>query len=283
LVRLRREIDGVRRNAAVPEPAHAADAEASAWVLPTLDRQLTACQQARVLLAGSARRDLALQLTRADNWVTVADLDSDSAQRWHRDLPAELAARLTLVTRPYGEVTFAPASFDRVALFDMLGRYRQPAWVLHKASRELKPEALLFVRDRGRVAGRADPSDPLQRALERGMRGLRWTAQGPIGPLAFGPRALEAIDRGAHLTAAALADADSLRDLVAATLPIDEVLTGHPLRLACAELAFGASEFVRRALATCVHRLPEAHDGTAGLAAVGIVARRALKAGVRFG
>ncbi len=282
MVRLRREIEGVRRNAAVPEPSYAADALGTAWVLPAFDRKLTDCRDARVLLAGSQRRDLALQLARAGNWVTVADLDTQAAQRWHADLQPELAARLTLVARPYGEVTFGPASFDRVALFDALGRYRQPSWVLHKAGRELKPEALLFVRERAMASGRTAAAEPLGRALDGGLRGLRWAAHSPLAGALFGPRALEAMDRGAHLAAVELPGVDSVRELVAATLPVDDVLTGHPQRLAAAELAFGATELVRRTLTACVHRLPQAHDGSAGPVAVGIVARRALKAGVRF-
>lgn len=282
MVRLRREIDGVRRNAAVPEPSHAADPLATAWVLPALDRQLTACSEARVLLAGSERRDLALALAKAGNWVTVADLDAQAAQRWHGGLQPELAARLTLVARPYGEVTFAPASFDRVALFDTLGRYRQPSWVLHKAGRELKPEALLFVRERALASGRSQPADPLQRAVGHGLRGLRWAARTALAGALFNPSALEALDRGAHLTTSDVPTIDAIRDLVAATLPVDAVLTGHPQRLAAAELAFGASDPVREALALCARRLPETHDGSAGVVALGVVARRALKAGVRF-
>lgn len=286
MVRLRREIEGVRRNSAVPEPSYALDRRGTTWALPQLDRLLSDCSDSRVLLAGSLRRDLAQALAGRGNWVTVADLDDDRMAQWHAQLPADIAGRLTLVARPYGEMAFAPASFDRIALFDTLTRYRQPQWVLHKAQRELKPEALLFVREvvAAPMAMPHQLPSTRTRALAATLAVVERLAHSAAATLVFDERALEAIDRGAHLHHRPLPlDQPQLLALIAEVLTVDRTIVGHPLRLQAAQLAFGARAQVAEFLSHIGRQLPQADTSEVpGPRAVAVVARRALKGGILF-
>ena len=83
MVRLRREIEGVRPNRAIPLPSYCLDAAASSAVLPAFDRYVQGCEPGRTLLAGGVRSDLAIALARAGHWVTVSDLDATALERLH--------------------------------------------------------------------------------------------------------------------------------------------------------------------------------------------------------
>src|SRR5688500_11541275 len=110
MVRLKREIEGVRPDRAVPSPPYALQPDVSACLLPWLDAQVLSREPGRVLLAGVPRADLAVSLARAGHWVTLCDLDEEAVARLHARLEPKVAGRLTLVDRSYGEAAFAPSS-----------------------------------------------------------------------------------------------------------------------------------------------------------------------------
>lgn len=289
MVRLRREIDGVRRNFAAPTPAYAQDPITSAQALPDLDRWLLAQEVGRVALAGSVRRELAEALARAGHWVTVSDLDEETLRDWHAGLTPEVAGHLTLLARPYGDVSFGPASFDVVVLFDALAGYREPGWILHKAARELKPDGLLALREP--VCG---PLPQAWAGLGRGYAPTRLKViqnalhvaprllAGAAGPWLLQPQALDAVERGAHLCGWRSAlPAGELQAAVAAALLPEQAWIGHSARLAACSLPWGARPPLRRAALAAMARTPELADAQdAGLPAarlVGVVARRSLR------
>lgn len=289
MVRLRREIEGVRRNHAAPKPAFAQEPALSAQILPDLDRWLLALPPGRVALAGSVRRDLAEALARAGHWVTVADLGDDELRQWHAELGADVAGHLTLLARPYGDVSFGPASFDAVALFDALAGYREPAWILHKAGRELKPDGLLAVREP--VSGALPPDwaglgrgyDAARlKLIQHGLALAPRVLTGPVGPWLLQPLAIDAVERRAHLRGwdTALAAAE-LQAALAQVLQIEQAWIGHSARLAAATLPWGARPLLRRVALAALARTPALADAQdAGLAVprvVGVVARRALR------
>lgn len=295
MVRLRREIEGVRRNHAVPPPPYACDVEASALILPALDAWLTAHADGRTLLGGSVPQALAESLARAGQWVTVVDLDDATLRRWHASMAPEVAAQLTLLARPYGEVSFGPASFDRIGLLDALGTYRDPNWVISKATRELKPDGILALREpvRGPVpkewlsakAGRVRKRAAVASHVLPKAQQLLSTR---VGPWMAGPAALEALDRGAHVHGLrfSLSAAELHRD-VAAHLTLDRAWVGDPRRLQACCLFFGARPWLRPVLRATVGFLPEADARPAAgddvSRCVGLIARRALAGGLRFG
>ncbi|MBI5608814.1 MAG: methyltransferase domain-containing protein [Deltaproteobacteria bacterium] len=300
MVRLRREIEGVRRNHAVPPPPHAGHALATALILPPLDAWLLAQPPGRVLLAGSAPRHLAEQLAGAEHWVSVTDLDEVELRAWHAELRPEVAAHLTLLPRGYGDVAFGPASFDRIALFDTLASYRNPAWVLNKVARELKPDGLLALRE---VVSGALPSEwstpPLVQAPPVAPRvgAERWLAPvlQPALPalhsraapwLVDGPTQ-EALDRGAHLHALRFAlPATEVHEGVAAHLALEQVWLGSAERLMLCGLLAGARPWLAKLLQRALQMVPAAVAGEAAGGdrprCIGLVARRKLTGGLQF-
>lgn len=293
MVRLRREIDGVRRNYAVPTPGYAQDPVASARVLPALDAWLLQQEPGRVLLAGALRRDLAQSLAAAGHWVTVADLTDDEMRDWHAQLRPEEAAHLTLMARSYGEIAFGPAVFDRIALFDALGGYREPAWVINKVARELKPDGYLVARAliHGPIPAvwpmqlGLHPQKTTERVLHRALDRAESLLQGRLASMLLGPAAHEAIDRGAHLAAGRFAmDAEGLHHMVAASLQVEQAWVASPDRTRGCDLLWGAREPLRAGLlraiaATSAQATMLAVDATT---CAGLLARRALAGGVRF-
>lgn len=255
-------------------------------MLPQLDRALIDGEPGRTLLAGSPRLDLAEKLAAAGHWVTVADLEEDAAAQWHARMAPAVAARLTLACRTYGDVAFGPASFDRILLSDALFRYKEPQWVIAKAQRELKPDALLFVREPvAAPVPTAGSASAKARTAAKGLQAIRRAALSPLHPWFVGAQAAEAIDRGAHLHLERFAlQHAAVSQALAAALTVDQQWLGHPLRLLCGELAFGARPRLAAMLATLARALPENDDpALPGLRAAGFVARRALKGGVTFG
>lgn len=294
MVRLRREIEGIRRNHAMPPPPYAGDDLASALILPAVPDWLATHSQGRTLLAGAVPRALAERLVRAGQWVTVADLDEDSLRRWHADLAPEVAAQLTLLARPYGEVSFGPASFDRIALLDALATYREPQWLLAKVVRELKPDAYFALREV--LRGPLPPAWQRETPRKRGRRAnlakrvldpLGRAALGPLAPWLLGASALEAIDRGAHLQSLRCAlEAKEVQSLVAGILTEEELWLGTPARLHACSLLSDAKPTLRTAILELIKFIPEAgfdpSEPADAVRCVGLVARRALPGGVRF-
>lgn len=294
MVRLRREIEGVRRNHAAPRPSYALDPETSAAALPPLDAWLLAQETCRLALAGSVRRDLAEALARAGHWVTVADLDDDELRRWHAELAPDVASHLTLLARPYGEITFGPASFDRVVLFDALAGYQEPGWIIHKASRELKPDGLLAIREPVRGAlpvgwsnlGRGYAATRL-RAVRALLDFAPEVLAGRAGPWLLEPAAVDAVERRAHLDHSRFAlEAADFQDAVAAALSIEQAWIGHSAHLAACALPWAAKAPLRQIALAAVRQTPVLADVLdAGLPlprVVGLLARRGLR-GPGFG
>ncbi len=264
MVRLKREIDGVRRNPAVPVPAYALAPASAGAVLPWLDSWLVRREPGRVLVAGVPRIELARTLARAGHWVTVCDLAEGEATALQARLTPAEAGRLTLIERDYGEAAFGPSSFDLVVLLDALQRYREPRWLIHKAHRELKIDGYLALRalvqgDVPPQSVRLPPAKPLAMELQLG-RLLDRVAQrlpGRIGLALLGAHAREAIERGAHLHTARFAQplAEVLAD-VQALLAIEELAVGHTQRLRLAEWAWDARAPIDRTLPIWLERLP---------------------------
>lgn len=302
MVRLKREIEGVRQHHGVPPPSYALDPLASAELLPGLDEWLRTREPAqpgqpthalRVLLAGVPRLDLAIDLARDGHWVTVSDLDSEQIAGLHAGLDAKVASRLTLVDRVYGEASFAPSSFDLILLADALHAYREPQWLVHKAQRELKPDALLAVRalvqgplptlpQGTRAPMPATGAQALaERVAERLLRRTGGILRSPLGAVLAEPRAREALDRGAHLQADRFAPpAEAVLQAVAAVLKVEDVRVGHTLRLALADALFGVRHPWRQALLRALRAVPEEANDLdrlrTGPRVLGLVARRAL-------
>jgi 2-polyprenyl-3-methyl-5-hydroxy-6-metoxy-1,4-benzoquinol methylase len=290
MVRLRREIEGVRRNHAVPPPSYALDEEACGAVLPQLDRWLLERPVGRILLAGTPRRPLAEALARRGHWVTVADLDEVAVQQWHSTLAPGLAAQLTWMSRPYGDISFGPAVFDCIVLGDLLAGYRDPSWVLAKAVRELKPDGALAVRAlvQGPVVVDAPAGSPatVPRWVGGALSRLVRTLQSPLAPLFVDAAAREAIDRGAHLVAARFAlPATQLQAwLVPPLYPVHLWVADSRRTLAC-ELLYGAKPGLRRTLRQLIAQVPEDRglgDDMAAPRCMAWVAERRLGGGLRF-
>lgn len=309
MVRLKREIEGVRQHHGVPLPSYALDPQASAQVLPGLDEWLRTREPAepgvepralRVLLAGVPRLDLAMDLARDGHWVTVCDLDSEQIAELHSGLDAKVAARLTLVDRVYGEASFAPSSFDLILLADALHTYREPQWLVHKAQRELKPDALLALRllVQGPLHdlppsslfphGKTRPPSPAsggqvlaERAGEKALFEVERWLRSPAGLLLAGPMARDAIERGAHLQTERFApQAEAMVQAVASVLQIEELRVGHTLRLRLADALYGLHQPLRVPLLKALRAVPEEANDVDRMRktprVLGIVARRAL-------
>ena len=294
MVRLRREIEGVRPNRAIPLPSYCLDAAASSAVLPAFDRYVQGCEPGRTLLAGGVRSDLAIALARAGHWVTVSDLDATALERLHARLTPAEAGRLTLVDRGYGDAAFAPSSFDLVVLFDAMHTYFEPAWLVNKAARELKPDGVLATRilTQGNPAPlkawspAPQPGSRLEQATEQTARrllhGLDQMLRSRVAPLVCEATATDALERGAHLCAGRFAtDLAEVLHWYEGTLSLEKAFVGHSLRLQAADALFGLRPGAHAALQAALLRLPEA--ATAQDAAqpaarvVALVARKRLQ------
>jgi SAM-dependent methyltransferase len=234
-----------------------------------------------------------MDLARDGHWVTVSDLDAERIASLHAGLDAKVAGRLTLVDRPYGEASFAPSSFDLVLLADALHTYREPQWLVHKALRELKPDALLALRvlvqgplpqmpAGTRAAVPASGAQALaERAGEQVLRHVESLLRSPAGALLAGPVAREALDRGAHLHTDRFApQAEGVLQAVASVLRLEEVRVGHTLRLRLADALFGLRGPLCKPLLRALRAVPEEATDIdrlrTGPRVLGLIARRAL-------
>jgi len=294
MVRLKREIEGIRPNRAVPVPPYALQPDVSASVLPWLDTQVRSHEPGRVLLAGTPRPDLAVALARDGHWVTLSDLDDEAMARLHARLEPRIAGRLTLVNRSYGDASFAPSSFDLVVLSDALHMYLEPVWLVHKAARELKADGHFVARAlvTGDLADCSDCGLPPSAAEGAHVSGLESAAlqvlaqleaalRGPAAALVANGRAREAVARGAHLQAERFApQVGAVTEAIGAVLSIEHVCVGHTLRLRLGDALYGVRSPLRRALFEALRRLPEqaraADRARKGPRLLGILARKAL-------
>lgn len=253
MVRLRREIEGIRVDRAFPPPPWADDERASAALTPWFDAEICATDARRVLLAGAPRLDLAVALAEADRFVTLCDLPSASVAGLHARLAPAVAGRIQLVDKPYGQASFAPSSYDIAVYSDILGSYEEPEWVAHKLARELKVDALLFARLwvhgplpelEAEIAATEE-----QRPAGFGERLGRSLARHPRLPkVLLEPLGADAVDRGAwqigmqprHSASEELLAIDS-------RLRIESVTVGDDARAAYAALAAHGRGPIRRA------------------------------------
>lgn len=290
MVRLRRELEGIRRRFEVPVPSYALDPAASAALLPGLAAWLRSREPGRLLMAGAPQADLARELAAAGHWVTVCDLTAEQVAELHRTLTPREAERLTLVDKGYGEASFGASSFDHIWLADSAHQYAEPRWLFQKAARELKPDAWLAARllVQGQVEGLATADAASSaghawavRLAQATLARLGATLHTPLAPVLAGSSAVEAADRGAHLRASAFAaEASTGLDELAQSLRIEQVLVGHTLRLALADLAWGLHAPSHRLALAALQRVPElataADLRSTAPRVVGVLARRAL-------
>ena len=291
MVRLRRELEGIHRDRAVPTPGYAADPTASALILPGLDRRARALVGDRVLVAGEPRVDLALELAETGHWVTVTDLDAERLADVHAQASPQAAGRLTLVDKAYGDAAFGPSSFDTVLLYDAIHAYDRPAWLVRKVERELKFDGYLIARllvkgpidaeRSGEQANTSSPNRALQRVARRCIERVEAGCASPLAPILLDGRGRDAVDRGAHLQRGRFSGSmDSLAEILDRQLVAEQWWIGHTLRLRACDLLFGARLALRQTLLRALPVLPECAD-TADIAlsdsrVVGLVARKAL-------
>jgi hypothetical protein len=295
MVRLRREIEGIRVDLSIPMPAYATDNTASTMVLPGFDRLLGAIDGARVLVAGAPRAQLAMALAEAGRQVTITDLGADRVRQLHKRLSPPVSSRVNLVEKPYAETSFSASSFDVAIYSDLLHRYPQAQWLIHKLQRELKVDGVLYARlfVRGDMARLPDfdqrvtaqvptPSQQTAALAGHGLAiAIEATATGRLAGLMLSAKGRDAVERGAHLPSVSFAgDALEQLDAVASRLRIEALHVGHGIRCRLANLLFGAHTPVRRAITRCAEGLPDTADAEdlsrPSARVVGVVARKAL-------
>ncbi len=295
MVRLRREIEGIRVDLSIPMPAYALSDTASAMVLPGFDRLLHEVEGTRVLVAGAPRTELAIALAEAGRQVTITDLGSDRVKRLHANLSPTLSSRINLVEKPYAETSFSASSFDVAIYHDLLHRYPQAEWLIHKLQRELKVDGRLYARlyVRGDLAklSRSDvqvmphQAEPAQQAAALAAHGLaiamEAAATGRWAAVMLNAKGRDAVQRGAHLPSESFAgDAAEQLNAVASRLRIEGLEVGQSLRCRLASLLFGAHPPLQRAVERCARGLAETADeedlDRKKPRVVGVVARKAL-------
>ncbi len=136
----------MRADRTQPPPPWADDERATSALTPAWDRALLEVDANRVLVAGLPRLDLAIALAAAGRFVTLCDLGPDEVAAAHARLDPEVAGRIQLVPKAYGDAAFAPSSFELIVYCDTLHRWEEPQWVAHKMARELKVDGLLHAR-----------------------------------------------------------------------------------------------------------------------------------------
>jgi len=295
MVRLRREIEGIHVDLAIPMPAYATGDTASALVLPSFDRLLRQIEGTRVLVAGAPRTALAVALAEAGKQVTITDLGADRVRSLHASLSPSVSGRLNLVEKSYADTTFSASSFDVAIFQDLLHRYPQAEWLIHKLQRELKVDGLLYARlfAQGDLSVLADHQDHIkpqrldaaQQAAVLAGHGLaiatEAVAAGPLGYLTLDGAGRDAVQRGAHLPRVSFAgDVADQVPAVASRLRIESLELGHGIRCRLGNLLFGARAPLQQAILGCADALPD-NAGQEDLGrhhprVIGVVARKSL-------
>lgn len=286
MVRLRREVEGVRRNHAVTAAPWASDALWSHAVLPAWTdavRDATPKAQTwplRVGLAGALPVAHVAAVLERGHLVTWVEPDGARRDALLAMLGPEQTGRLTIVAKDYGEAALAASAFDVVVLQDALPCYHEPKWVLHKLARELKPGGKALIRLTARPASllpeeaaaiaalrlEAAPAAvlaPLQKLvswsaaadpLQRAPWAVRPLAEAALWRFA----AREAHQRGAHRVGHP--EAPALGDVWTATAEVlhpTHVWIGHPERLALADVQWQARAAVQSVLRAILPSVPE--------------------------
>lgn len=277
MVRLRRELEGVRRNHAAAAPPWARDAFWSEAALPAWRQAIVAATPTagswplRVCVAGALPGETIAALLTRGHLVTWVEPDTARRDALLAGLGADASGRLTVVAKDYGDAALAASSLDVVVLQDELGCYFEPRWVLHKVARELKPGgvALLRLACRGGIVAASDAGAPPElhaasgvatdpvRPLVRGLVRASWLHQPLVEQTLWRYAAREARQRGAHRADGVVLPQTS--DVIAATadvLTVRELWLGSPDRLALADLQWAARSGVTRVAAGLVSRLP---------------------------
>lgn len=292
MVRLRREVEGVRRNHAVAAAPWAGDGLWSHAVLPAWTKAVGEATPKgqewplRVGLAGALPvADVAAVLERG-HLVTWVEPDAARRDALLSLLAPEQTGRLTIVAKDYGEAALAASAFDVVVLQDALPCYHEPRWVLHKLARELKPGCKALIRLTARPATALpveaasiaalghDAAPGAGRALLHKLIGRHKfisktlaadpldRAPATVRPLAEAAlwrfAAREAHQRGAHRVGHP--EAPALADVWTATAEVlhpTHVWIGHPERLTAADLQWQARTALQTALRALLPYLPE--------------------------
>lgn len=272
MVRLKREIDGIRIDRSVPEPAYTLHPRGPSAVLPGFARNIAELEGKRILVAGTPQLDLAIALAEAGHQVTLTDLLPRDVPDIHARLSQAALGRMNLVDRSYGETTFAPSAFDEVVLLDSLHAYPAAQWLVHKLHRELKIDgklhARLFVRGALPQAALQGAPAVVTRAQEPALGvglAIAMAAEAlgrrTAGAVVHSRVGREAIDRGAHLPRRSFAgEASAQLEAIASRLRVEEIQIGHSLRCRLAEQLFGLRPAVRALTLSVLGRLPELAD-----------------------
>lgn len=286
MVRLRREIDGVRRNYAVPELPWGRDPQWSAAALPAWsDLLLAHCPQAtgwplRVGLAGQLPTSLIAAVLERGHLVTWVEPSPTLRDALLATLPPEASGRLTIVNKDYGDAALSGSAFDLLVLADTLAGYAEPRWVLTKLARELKPGGIGLLRAVVRgplpdgnagltnhtgMSGSAsvEPVDRLVSALRQASAALPAAPSLVQQALLCWP-AREAADRGAHLSGHPWApQASAVLAATAEVLTVTDCWQGHPDRLWLADLQWQARAGIRRAALVALQQVAPLGQTTA--------------------
>lgn len=295
MVRLRREIEGIVVDRAIPSPAYTQSRSASDMVLPGFDAVLAAVSGPRILIAGAPRLALATALAEAGHQVTVTDLLPDQLSRLHGRLTPAAAGRMNLVDNRYSESSFSASSFDSAIYSDLLHCHPKAEWLIHKLHRELKVEGRLYIRLYAQGAPAAlklplgHPGPPPLSAAEQSAalagQTLAMAVEGlaarRLAAVVLDASGREAVDRGAHLPARAFAgDVVEQLEAVGSRLRVETVQLGHSIRCRLANLSWGARGPVRVAITRCAKGLPALADkedlSRESPRVIGVVARKAL-------
>lgn len=260
MVRLRREIDGISVDPALPRPTYALDPTATRLILPTFDLQIGALPVGRTLIAGVPTPERAVALAEAGHSLTICDVASDETERFAAALPPAVAAKLTLVDKPYGQASFGPSSFDNLLLLDTLHRFAKPRWVAQKAFRELKFDGTFACRIW--VTGPAPEDASATRdippaAMTAALRSAQALWTGPAMRVLLTARGRDAVQRGANFRGPQQAcDWISTVEAVAEKLTLESTDIGSSARLQAAELLYGARAPVRTLVSQSMESLP---------------------------
>ena len=295
MVRLRREIEGIVVDRAIPSPAYTQSELASALVLPGFDAVLKDVEGPRILIAGAPRLELAMTLAEAGRQVTITDLLPEQLARLHQRLSPAAAGRMNLVDKRYSESSFSASSFDCAIYGDLLHCHPKSEWLIHKLQRELKVEGRLYIRiyGQGPVDGLPLPAEhPAPRPLSAAEQAATLAGHGlamameslatrQLSPLVLDAYGREAVERGAHLPNRPFAgELSEQLAAVASRLRVESLHMGHSIRCRLANLLWGALPPWRATIARCAAGLP-CNAGKEDLGrhqprVIGVVARKAL-------
>ena len=299
MVRLRREIEGIRPDLSILPPVWAGSSKADDVLCPSWRPLLEATPGQQVLFCGAPDWSWIVERASQGAQVTCCDLDPASARRLALTLPAELAGRVQVLDKPYGEAVFTPSAFDLIVSTDQLHRYPQAQWLVRKMQREIKVDGLLLARLvvaggavvpgdlASAIEHAAEPASRTSRALDTGLLALETQTQ--ISSLWLSDDGLEALERGALDRQVGGQLAPQL-EAVSSHLTVERVWVGNPLRARLARFVrYGTrpisalSQRLARLVPAFANFDPDSSDDER---VVIVQARRALSHGgstVRFG